>query len=85
MVCTRHPECILTLHAGTAHQDILNGVVEHVSHVEHTCHIGGRNDDCVGFTSVGFAGEEFVVKPVLIPFRFDLFWVVFACKFHIYV
>ena len=66
-------------------QDILNRVVQHVSHVEHTCHIWGRNDDGVGLTFVGFTGEKFVVKPVLIPFRFDLFWVVFACKFHIYV
>ena len=82
MVGARYPQGVLTLHTGTTHQDVLDGVVEHVSHVEHTRHIGRGDDYRIGFTSVGFAGEEFVVKPVLIPFRFDLFWVVFTCKFH---
>ena len=79
VVCARHPECILTLHTGSAYEDVLDGVVQHVTHVEHTCHIGGRNHDCVGFTSIGFAGEKFVVQPILIPLSFDLFWVVFTC------
>ena len=79
VVGARHPTGILTLHTGPAHQNILNGVIQHVSHVEHTSHIGWWNDDGLGLTSVGFAGEKFVVKPVLIPFAFDLFRVVFAC------
>ena len=85
MVGTRHPAGVLALHTGTAHQNVLDGVVEHVAHVEHTRHVGRWDYDCIGLTSVGFAGEKFVVEPVLIPFRFDLFWVVFTCKFHIIV
>ena len=79
MVCARHPTGVLAFHACPAHQDILNRVVQHVSHVEHTRHIGRWDNDGVGFTSIGFRGEQFVVQPVLIPFRFDLFWVVFTC------
>ena len=79
MVGAWHPTCVLTLHTGTTHQNILNSVVQHVSHMEHTCYVWRWNNDCVGFTSIGFTGKKFVVKPVLIPFRFDLFWVVFAC------
>ena len=33
VVGTRYPECILTLHTGTAHQDILNRIVQHVTHM----------------------------------------------------
>ena len=54
MVGAGHPEGILALHACAPHQDVLYGVVQHVSHVEHACHIGGRNHDGVGLASVGF-------------------------------
>ena len=53
VVSARHPEGVLALHTGTAHQDVLNRIVEHVPHVEHTSHIGWRNHDRIGFTSVG--------------------------------
>ena len=68
MVGAWYPAGILALHAGTTNQDILNGVVQHVSHVQHTCHIGRWDNDGVGFTSIGFAGKELIVQPVLIPF-----------------
>ena len=79
MVSTRYPAGILTFHACTAHQDILNRIVQHVSHVEHTSHVWWWDHDCIRLTGVGFAGEQFVVQPILIPFRFDLFWVIFTC------
>ena len=79
MVGAGNPQCVLALHAGTTNQDVLNGVVQHVAHVQHTRHVGWRDDDGVGLTSIGFRGEQLIVQPILIPFRFDLFWVVFAC------
>ncbi len=54
VVSTRHPQGVLALHAGAAHQDVLNRVVQHVTHVQHTGHVGRRNHDGVGFASVGF-------------------------------
>ena len=79
MLGARHPEGVLPLHAGPSNEDVLNRIVEHVTHVEHTRHIGRRDDDCIGLAPVGLTREELVVKPVLIPFRFDLFGVVLTC------
>ena len=61
MVGTGYPEGILAFHAGSAHQDVLNGVVEHVAHVEHTRHVGRRDDDAVRLAAVGFRTKELVV------------------------
>ena len=72
MVGAGHPQGVLALHAGAAHQDVLDGVVEHVSHVQHTGHVGRRNDYGVGFTLVGLRVEELVLHPVLVPFAFNL-------------
>ena len=68
VVCTGYPQRILALHACTTYQYILDGVVQHVSHVQHSRHVGWRNDDGVGFASIGFRTEQLVVQPVLIPF-----------------
>ena len=72
VVSTGHPARIVTLHAGTTYKDVLNGIVEHVSHVEHTRHIGWRDNDGVRLPSIGFRTKKLVVKPILIPFGFHI-------------
>ena len=67
MVRTRHPTSILAVDASLTDKDVLNRVVEHVTHVEHTRHIWWRNHNRIGFTPIRFTGKKFVVKPVLIP------------------
>ena len=79
VVGSRHPACVHAFHSCPAHEDVLNCVVEHVSHVQHTRHVWWRNDHGVGFASIGLATEHLVVKPILIPFRLHCLWVVFAC------
>ena len=79
VVGARHPAGVLALHASTTHEDILNRVVQHVTHVQHTRHVGRRNHNRVGLASIGFATEEFVVYPILIPFRLHNLWVVLCC------
>ena len=54
MVCAGHPAGVLALHAGTAHQNVLNRIIEHVAHVEHTRHVGRRDDYGVGLACIGF-------------------------------
>ena len=54
MVCARHPAGVLALHAGTANEDVLNRIIEHVAHVEHTRHVGRRDDYGVGLACIGF-------------------------------
>ncbi len=59
-----------------------DGVVEHMSHVQHPRDVGRRNDNGVGLTSIGFGMEQLVLHPVLVPFVFYLSGVVFACNIH---
>ena len=47
VVGARHPACVLAVEASLANEDVLNGVVEHVAHVEDTGHIGWGDDDSV--------------------------------------
>ena len=79
VVSARHPAGVLALHAGAAYENILNGVVEHVAHVEHTCHVGWGNDHGVRLAAIGVRREKLVVKPILIPFRLYLIRVVLTC------
>ena len=57
MVGSRHPASILTFHTCTTNKNILNGIIKHMSHVQHTGDVRGRNDDGVRFTSIGFRTE----------------------------
>ena len=79
VVSARHPAGVLALHTGTAYENILNGVVEHVAHMEHTCHVGWGNDHGVRLAAIGVRREKLVVKPILIPFRLYLIRVVLTC------
>ena len=54
MVGSWRPAGVLSLHAGTPYQDVLYGVVQHVTHVEHTCDVWWRNDYRVWLASIGF-------------------------------
>ena len=72
-----HPAGVLALHAGAADEDVLDGVVEHVAHVEHARDVGRRDDHRVGHPVVGLGVEEFFVNPKLIPFFLDGARVVF--------
>ena len=83
VVRSRHPASVLTLHAGAANQNILNGIVKHVSHVKHACDVWGRNDDCVRLTAIGFRLEEAVIQPILIPLTLYFCGIVLTCNFHI--
>ena len=74
-----HPASILSVKTSLAHKNVLDGVVEHVTHVEHACHIWWRDYYSVWFTSIWFTAEQFVVHPVLIPFCFHVLWSVFTC------
>ena len=43
-----HPEGVVALHAVVADQDVLQGIVERVPHVQHARHVGRRDDDAEG-------------------------------------
>lgn len=52
MVGTWYPTCVLALHASTANENILDSIVEHVSHVEHTRYVWWRDNHCIRFTTI---------------------------------
>ena len=70
MVRTRHPAGVLAHHPCAAHQHVLDGVVEHVPHVEHAGDIRRGNDHRVGLAVVGLAFEKAVLQPVSVPLLF---------------
>ena len=76
------PAGVPARHAGAAHQYVLQRVVEHVPHVEHARHVGGRNDDRIGFALIGFRVEQAVSGPVVVPFALDLAGRIFVCDLH---
>ena len=71
MVGARLPQDIAPPHALEAAQDILDGVVEGVAHVQRTRHVGWRDHDGEGLCVRAAAGLEgtgflpFIVKPRL--------------------
>ena len=71
MVGARLPQHIPAAHAFEAAQDVLDGVVEGMAHVQRARHVGWRDDDGVGLCVGAAAASEgagffpFVVKPGL--------------------
>ena len=55
VVGTWYPTSVFSVNTSLTNQDILNRVVEHVSHMEHTRHIWWRNHNRIRFSVVGFA------------------------------
>jgi hypothetical protein len=78
MVGSGYPEGILAVHSCTAHKDVLNGVVEHMAHVEHTGHVWRWDDDAERLTCVGSAVEQVVAKPIGVPFVLHFGRIVFS-------
>ena len=68
MVGARYPAGVEALLTGTAHEDILDTIVEHVPHVQHTRDVRWWDDDGISGTLVWCRMEELVLHPILIPF-----------------
>ena len=85
MVCSRDPQCVISLHSLITDQDILQCVIQCMSHMQLTCNIRWRHYCCEWFfTSVYFSVKIFVLTPSLIHLFFDLFWIVSLSKFFTY-
>ena len=73
MVGARHPEDVVALHPLPAAEDVLQGVVEGMPHVQGAGHVGGRDDDTVRFPAGSRSGTEI---PLALPFGIpSLFYV----------
>ena len=68
MVAARHPKSIIALHAPPADQNVLQGIVERMPHVQLPRHIRRRNHDGKRLLSLlGFGMKEIVLLPELVP------------------
>ena len=68
MVAARHPKSIIALHTPPADQDVLQGVVERVPHMQLPRHIGRRDHDGKRLLALLRLGmEEMVLLPELVP------------------
>ena len=70
-----HPEGVAALHAMVANEDVLDGVVQSVAHVQSTGDVGRRDDDgVVALIAVGrgIGMEGLVGKPLVISLFFHL-------------
>ena len=68
MVGSRHPESVLALHPRAADKDVLDCIVEHVSHMEHSSDIWRRDNDCIRLPAVGSRLKQVVFQPIFVPF-----------------
>jgi hypothetical protein len=71
VVGTGNPAGVLAVQARLTNQHVLNGVVQHVPHVQHARDVRWRDHNGVGLPLVGFAVEIVLLQPVLVPFRFN--------------
>src|SRR6185437_13794496 len=77
------PKHFLAAHARFAAQNVLDGVVEHVAHVEHARDVRRRDDDGErGLDGFRVRGETRILLPELVPLIFDGLWFVCFWNFH---
>ena len=67
MIGAGYPACVLALHPRTAHQYVLDGVVQHVPHVQHTGHVRRRDHHGVWLAIIRHTAEVALFHPVGIP------------------
>ena len=83
MVSSRKPKDFLAKQAGTASENILDGVVQYVSEGEDPGHVGWRNNDGIGgFGGVRVGSVVAALRPLAIEPVFDLSWVVRGSEFR---
>ncbi len=68
------PMCVVTAHVVTANQDIHDGLLEGVTHVQPARHIRGWKHDAIGRAAVLFL-SRLRTLPMLTPVGFNVSWV----------
>ena len=71
MVRAGYPAGVFAVQSRLADQDILDGVVQHVPHVQYAGDVGRRDHDGVGFPLIRYATEVALLFPVGVPLFFD--------------
>lgn len=72
-----HPEGVFAQQTCATYEDILDGVVEHVTHVEYAGHVWRGYYYGVRLARIGFGVKQAMLQPVGIPLVLHGFGVVF--------
>ena len=67
VVGTRHPAGVEATLTRTAHENILDAIIEHVPHMQYARDVGWGDDDGISGAVIGRRVEELVLHPVRIP------------------
>ncbi len=72
MIRPGHPQDAVPFKSAITAHDVLHGVVQGVSHVQHPGDVGRRNDDGIGLLGgILIGGKQFLLLPVGVPALFD--------------
>ncbi len=82
MVCPGDPASVVAAHSGTSDQDILNGIVEHMPHVQDAGNVGRRDDNGVSGSLIGRGTEGISIHPTRIPKSLYQAGSIFRGNFH---
>ena len=78
MIGPRQPQCIKALHSLATNDDVMHRVVEHVSHVKRTGHVGrGHHNNKRWIGRIGIGPEIPLVLPEVVPTGFHIGRVVY--------
>ena len=82
MIGSRQPQRRISLHPSPADQNILQGLVQSVSHMELTGDVRGRNDNGIWLLLwIRFGVEITTGQPEVINSVLHFLWVISFCKF----
>ena len=82
MVRTRQPECAVTAHTLPANQNVLQGLIQCMTHMQLAGDVWGRNNDGVRFLcTVDLCMEAALVDPLGIDPVLEFFGGIVFCKF----
>ncbi len=77
-----HPAGVFAIKSCAANQNILYRLVQHVTHVQHACHIWWGYHNRISLSAIRLAVEQTFVQPVLVPAALHLMWVVGRALFR---
>jgi hypothetical protein len=82
MIHARQPKNFKALHSRAARENVLNGVIEHMTERKHAGDVWrGHHDRERRLRRIRIRNEVAIFRPTLIPFRFDRLWIVSLRKF----
>ena len=84
MVGAWHPAGIFPVHTRLPYQNVIEGVIQHMTHVQDAGDVGRGNNYGVGFTFIRLGMEEFMLQPIGIPLILHLGGIVLCRQFHFY-